>query len=706
MLTYTSEQLISFNKCKQRLHPFVWKTCKNLGLVNGTKRGIRSGKCFKHQDNISGLKFESEKVIKDSPVSKLSFGYVNSRSIKNKTYVICDLVLEKKFDVFLISETWLSETGDEVIIRQLTPPGYSFLHCPRQGGGSGGVGLLYRSCLRLELVKKLVNYTSFEYIAVNLTLSKETLTLACIYRPPRSNKNKLKDSTFHSEFSDFLDSFLEKEKFVIVGDINYWFNIKSDSNTKKLLSILEARQLTQLIDVPTHTHGNTLDWVITRKKCQSFVSSVNVIDYQISDHFVVSLSTDFSKPRTGKKTILCRNLKGVNKEKFSEDLKNSLLVSNPPSNLSDLSNLYNDTISGLLDTHAPLKSRTITEREDFEFFDSACREAKEKRRDSEKVWRKSGLEIHRQIYRYNCNEYTRILRETHSKYILDEIESSGNDPKKTFELVDNLLGKDTNTSVLPNLNEKVASQKISEYFVEKINVISSELDAAASNLPSCDKDIETTETSGSSLCVFDQVDENSVKKIISKSKKTSCHLDPAPTKFLLQFLDILLPIIVLIINKSLELGEVPECMKKAVVKPLLKKHNLDPLECKNYRPVSNLSYLSKLLERVVAEQLVSHLDSNNYLDKFQSAYRIGFSTETALLKVVNDALVTVNSGNLVLLVLLDLSAAFDTINHNLLLERLTSISGIKENALKWFSSYLTTDHKLFWWDHLSRNLQV
>ena len=73
MLTYTSEQLISFNKCKQRLHPFVWKTCKNLGLVNGTKRGIRSGKCFKHQDNISGLKFESEKVIKDSPVSKLFF---------------------------------------------------------------------------------------------------------------------------------------------------------------------------------------------------------------------------------------------------------------------------------------------------------------------------------------------------------------------------------------------------------------------------------------------------------------------------------------------------------------------------------------------------------------------------------------------------------------------------------------------------------
>ena len=575
-----------------------------------------------------------------------------------------------------------------MIIKQLTPPGYSFLHCPREEGGSGGVGLLYRSCLKLEFVKKIVNYQSFEYIVVNLTLSKETLTLACIYRPPRSNRNKQKDSTFHIEFSDFLDSFLKKDKFVIFGDINFWYNVKSDINTKKLVNVLESRQLVQLIDVPTHNHGNTLDWVITREKCQSFVSLVEVKDYLFSDHFVISLSTDFSKPSSEKKTILCRNLKGVDKERFSEDLRNSELLLNPPTSLDELTNLYNDTISELLETHAPLRSKVIRERDDFEFFDSACREAKEKRRQSEKVWRKSGLEIHRQIYRKYCNEYTSVLRETHSKYIQDEIESSGNDPKKTFDIVDNLLGKEKNTSVLPNLDEKLASQKISEYFVDKINVITSELDAAASNLPSCESENET-ELSGSSLCAFDLVDENFVRKIISKSKKTSCNLDPAPTKFLLQFLDILLPIIVLIINKSLELGEVPECLKKAVVKPLLKKNNLDPLECKNYRPVSNLSYLSKLLERVVAEQLVSHLDNNNYLDKYQSAYRTGFSTETALLKVVNDALVTVNSGNLVLLVLLDLSAAFDTINHNLLLERLASISGIKNNALKWFSSYLT-----------------
>ena len=190
MLTYTSEQLITFNQYKHRLHPSVWKNCKQLGLVKGTKRGIRSGKCFKLQNNVSRLQYESSKPVKESLSSKLSFGYLNSRSVKNKTYTICDFFLENKYDVFLISETWLSETGDEVLIKQLTPPGYSFLHCPREGGGSGGVGLLYRSCLKLEQTKKEITYQSFEYITVRLTLSKETITLVCIYRPPRSNRNK------------------------------------------------------------------------------------------------------------------------------------------------------------------------------------------------------------------------------------------------------------------------------------------------------------------------------------------------------------------------------------------------------------------------------------------------------------------------------------------------------------------------------------
>ena len=110
-----------------------------------------------------------------------------------------------------------------------------------------------------------------------------------------------------------------------------------------------------------------------------------------------------------------------------------------------------------------------------------------------------------------------------------------------------------------------------------------------------------------------------------------------PTKRGIEYLDIVLPVILKLINGSLESGVVPKCFKAAVIKPLLKKSNLDPNSMKNYRPVSNLPFISKLLERVVTEQLVIHLNEDNpLLDKFQSACHAGFSAETAPLRVMNE----------------------------------------------------------------------
>ena len=109
---------------------------------------------------------------------------------------------------------------------------------------------------------------------------------------------------------------------------------------------------------------------------------------------------------------------------------------------------------------------------------------------------------------------------------------------------------------------------------------------------------------------------------------------------------------------------------------------------KNYRPVSNLSFISKVLEKIVFNQIVSYLKANFLIDPFQSAYKAAHSTETALLKVVNDLLCGIDNGNISLLTMLDLSAAFDTIDHPILFERLSSAFGIKNTALSWFKSYL------------------
>ena len=109
----------------------------------------------------------------------------------------------------------------------------------------------------------------------------------------------------------------------------------------------------------------------------------------------------------------------------------------------------------------------------------------------------------------------------------------------------------------------------------------------------------------------------------------------------------------------------------------------------NYRPVSNLCFIAKILEKLVLSQVSSYLNSHNLYNTCQSAYRPGHSTETALLKVVNDLFLSLIKGNISVLALLDISSAFDTIDHPILIHRLHTDFGFTDTVLQWFSSYLT-----------------
>ena len=151
----------------------------------------------------------------------------------------------------------------------------------------------------------------------------------------------------------------------------------------------------------------------------------------------------------------------------------------------------------------------------------------------------------------------------------------------------------------------------------------------------------------------------------------------------------ILPLITEIVNDSLSSGHVPEELKVAHVTSLLKNTSLDKNVLKNYRLVSNLPFVSKVLERAVAKQLQNNLTVNNLHEPQQSAYRKHHSTVTALLCVQNDIVQAINGKKIVILVLLDLSAAFDTIDHTVLLHRLKHDFGITGTALKWLDSYLS-----------------
>ena len=129
-------------------------------------------------------------------------------------------------------------------------------------------------------------------------------------------------------------------------------------------------------------------------------------------------------------------------------------------------------------------------------------------------------------------------------------------------------------------------------------------------------------------------------------------------------------------------------MKTAIILPKLIKANLSPLELSSYRPVSNLSILSKLLERLVVRRLLKHLNNNNLLPDNQSAYRRYHSMETALLRLVSDIVTESETGKITLLSLLDMSAAFDTVDHALLLSKLEQCYAICEKVYDWISLYL------------------
>lgn len=611
--------------------------------------------------------------------------------IKNKPVLINDYITDHQLDIIALTETWIKPTTCGSTLAAITPPGYSLDHVPRPGGGrGGGVALIYRDSFKVKRICT-PTFTSFEHMSQSLSYRSKTYLIIVVYRSPTIKSHGPTFNTFLKEFAQLLENIvIDNQHLIIMGDFNIHVDDDKCQNATRFKDLIDTVGLVQSVMCPTHKHGHTLDLILTRPEFCPASIEVSDIHSDIFDHFTVRFSMPTQKPPLPKRVLTYRKVKSIDADVFAEDIKQSKLFSQITDDVDELTNRYNNVLSELLDKHAPIKSKTITVHTSAPWYTDEINIAKQKRRKAERKWRKTRLEIDRQLYQLARDEVTSLIARSKESYYKERISSSSNSQATLFSCVQELLNVKKCATLPITDTPKDLANKIATFFDDKIMRIRAYL-SALQHQTANDQDAEEEQLvdSDSFLLCFSPVCEKEIEKLIMKSATKTCCLDPIPTHLLKKVLHVLLPVITKIINLSFRQSRVPEAFKMAAVIPLLKKIFLDPEVFTNLRPVSTLPFVSKVMEKAAGKRLRDHKCKNNLNEKMQSAYREGHSTETALVRIQHDVLMSMDQKKCVFLVLLDLSAAFDTVDHKILCRRLSDRFGIKDKALEWVTSYLS-----------------
>ena len=521
----------------------------------------------------------------------------------------------------------------------------------------------------------LGKFSSFELICVSFK-SQSRVNIVVIYRTGPYNNN------FIHEFSELLVNLSSRSPpFLILGDFNMHLN-KTDSFVKSFNELIDLFSLKQHVDAPTHYLGNTLDLILSNFSLDNIlVSDPSRI---ISDHYLLNFSFSVensahkARPR---KTIEFREINSIDVPKFNSDI--ALELQNLNNNLSldvYVCNFFN-SLNKCLDVNAPLICRTITERQNCEYFNDELRTLKRRRRACERRLAKAKV---RKTNIAQCVkdhddatlDYFERSKEICESSSLDEVSEANGDQRVLFNVVRKLT-VDTNI-----LSSNITAEDFSTFFSEKINTIRENIPPAAPiDVPPFKKPQPLND--------FSLTSPEEISKLINTCKKTNTPSESFPSKLFPLIIFTILPYLLFIFNYSLRLGSFPDFFKHACVIPILKKSNLDTNTLKNYRPISLLHFMSKILERIVAFRIREHISKCNIDEILQSGYKSLHSTETALLLVTNHLRRAADKNSASILLNLDLSAAFDTLDHPALLDRLNKYIGLGSTALSWFRSYLS-----------------
>jgi len=615
-------------------------------------------------------------------------GIFNARSVRNKSASIAEWIVSNKLCIAAMSETW-HDSYDSPSLIACCPPNFCYVESARtrsevqstsMGTNHGGVCLFHHNSFKVSRLS-LTSYSTFETICARISGPQlTTVTMAVVYRPGSSATSDL----FFDEFADLLERVaVTSSPLIIAGDLNVHMETVDDPAAIKLLDILSMHSLTQRIKGPTHDCGHTLDVLITRS--DQIINSINVDPPLLSDHSLIVASVDIHVSRKYNVSRQARrSWRSLDVELFARDLRQSALTLAPPADVDALFQCYNDTLRSLVDVHAPLRMVSCRKGgRSARWYDGDCRVEKAKTRRLERIYRRSlSTEAHMQ-WRQQFKRLRKLLQRKAAEFWCTAISSCNGDSKSVWTKINALLKPQSSTAV-----DGITAQDFADHFTRKVDTIR----AATAGAPA---PVIDTRVATSYLTSFSPVTTEEIRRLLRTVPAKHCALDPAPTWLIKQIAGDISPIISQLCNSSIESCHLPDTQKLAIVHPRLKKPSLDASDLNSYRPISNLSFLSKLMERVVANRYTAHAENNSLFPDRQSAYRRYHSTETVVMSVLNDVIRAADEGKVTCLVLLDLSAAFDTVDHDILLDVLRRRFLVDGAALEWFRSYLRGRTQVF-----------
>ena len=601
----------------------------------------------------------------------ISISLINIRSLRSNIVLLLAYLKIKPISIIGITETWIS-IDDTDIFSVCCEAGYNLYLQPRNYGRGGGVGIL----IHMDLPTPSISSVTFSYsdcLSCTFNFPFDILRIIVIYRPPRPDY-----SIFFDEFSDCINNGLHSSsfKFICMGDFNYHFNSMSQPHSL-FRQLTESLGLHQHISCPTHTSGNILDLIFTPNDTPTQFISPCIRSDLLTDHYLIHTSISLRKPVSTKSLVFYRELRKLNYHELGLQIENRL------SSDHISFDFLNYCLSSTLNNLVPLKSRYFTLHTSSPWFSSHLAIMKRSLRKLERRIHQSSY--HKYIFLEARMAYKKAIYSQKANFYEQKLNACGSNSQKIFKIVNRILGSNLNPISNRLSDYNMCSSFVSSLY-NKLSSISKCIKSKLALIPPSMIAHQITEPTLCKLSSFSSPSIFEIHKLIMMSNSTS-PIDPLPLVVFKNLVLLLSITISNLISESLNDGIMAKSLKYAIIKPILKKSCLDPDDLMNYRPISQLPIISKIMERVVSRQLIFYLENNYLMEPYQSAYRKHYSTETALNIITDTLYKSLDSSHCAQLLLLDLSSAFDTLNHNILIERFKEL-GIEGSSLSWLTSFL------------------